>query len=310
MSALRILLCLAIPCGLMAQAECLTVSGEQILGKDLARAVPALARIPGSTPLAPAPVVGSSRVFSPSELQSIAARFALPPVEATEVCFRFATEMLDRVRMEAAMKKALAIGDAHIEILETTAGDVPKGVIEFTREGLGLPSTPDQPTGEMWRGNILYGGAQRFPIWAKVRVTVPSARLVALEPLRPGTVIRPEQVHLEIADRFPQSGIGDLTPQSIAGMAPVRSIAAGAEIRRENLIRPNDVNRGETVQVNVQFGAAHLSFSGHAESGGHAGDPVSVRNPESNKLFEAVIAGPGLVVVGNTRIEIARREGF
>lgn len=310
MTALRILVCLAIPCGLMAQSECVTVSGDQILGKDLARAVPALSRIPQSTPLAPAPIFGSSRVFSASELQSIASRYALPLAEASDVCFRFATEPLDRVRMDAAMKKALAIGDAHIEVLETTSGDVPKGVIEFTREGLGVPATPDQPTGEMWRGNVIYGGAQRFPIWAKVRVTVPSARLVAVESLRPGSVIRPEQVHLEIVDRFPQSGLGDLTPESVAGMAPVRSIAAGAEIRRENLVRPNDVNRGDTVEVDVQFGAAHLSFSGHAESSGHVGDTASVRNPESNKLFQAVIAGPGRVVVGNTRIEMARREGF
>jgi flagella basal body P-ring formation protein FlgA len=310
MSALRILVCLAIPCALMAQSECVAVSGDQILGKDLARAVPALARLPQATPLAPAPIFGGARVFSASELQSIAERFGLPFAAAADVCFRFAAEPLDRVRMEAAMKQALAIADAHIEVLETTSGDVPKGLIEFTREGLGVPATPDQPTGEMWRGNILYGNGQRFPIWAKVRVTVPSTRLVALEPLRPGTVIRPDQVHLEIVDRFPKSGIGDLTPESVAGMAPVRSISAGAEIRRENLVRPNDVNRGDTVQVDVRFGAAHLSFSGHAESSGHVGDTASIRNPESNKLFEAVIAGPGRVVVGNTRVEMARREGY
>ncbi len=202
------------------------------------------------------------------------------------------------------------MADAHIEILETTSGDVPKGVMEFSREGLGVPATPDQPSGEMWRGNIIYGGVQHFPIWAKVRVTVPSTRLVAVESLRPGTVIRPEQVHLEIVDRFPQMGLADLTPESVAGMAPIRSISAGAEIRRENLLRPNDVNRGDTVQVDVRFGGAHLSFSGHAESGGHVGDSVSVRNPETSRVFQAVVAGSGRVSVGNAPIEISRREGY
>ncbi|HVW10336.1 MAG TPA: flagellar basal body P-ring formation chaperone FlgA [Bryobacteraceae bacterium] len=310
MSALRILLCLAIPCGLFAQPECLTVTGDQILGRDLARAVPALARIPHSTPLAPAPIVGNMRVFTASELQSIAARFSLPLADAQDVCFRFATEPLDQIRLQAAMKKALAMDDAHIEILETTAGDVPKGTMEFTREGLGVPATPDQTNGETWRGNILYGGVQRFPIWAKVRVTVPSTRLIAVESLRPGAVIRPEQVHLEVADRFPQPGLADLTPESVAGMAPVRSISAGAEIRRDNLLRPNDVNRGDTVQVDVRFGGAHLSFNGHAESGGHIGDTVSVRNPETNRMFQAIVAGSGRVFVGNTPIEISRREGY
>jgi flagella basal body P-ring formation protein FlgA len=310
MSAFRFFVCLAIPCGLMAQSECLTVSGDQILGRDLARAVPALGRIPQSTPLAPAPLAGSSRMFSTSDLQSIAARFSLPLSEAQDVCFRFAMEPLDRVRLEAAMRKTLAIGDSHIEILETTSGDVPKGIVEFTPEGLGVPSAPDQPTGEMWRGNIIYAGAQRFPIWAKVRVTVPSARLVAVEPLHPGSVIRAEQVHLEIVERFPQSGLGDLTPELAAGMAPLRSIAAGAEVRRENLVRPNDVNRGDTVQVDVQFGGAHLSLNGRAESGGHIGDTISVRNPETSKLFQAYVAGSGRVVIGAPPVETARREGY
>jgi flagella basal body P-ring formation protein FlgA len=310
MSILRFLACLAIPCGLMAQGVCVPVSGDQILGNDLARAVPAFARIPQATPLAPAPLAGGSRLFTASDLQSIAARFSLPLTNAADVCFRFAMEPLDRVRMEAAMQKALAIADARIEILETTSGDVPKGTIEFTREGLGVPSRPDQPTGEMWRGHILYAGGQRFSIWAKVRVTVPSARLVALEPLRPGSVIRAEQVRLEFVDRFPQPGAGDLTPDLVAGMAPLRSISAGAEVRRENLIRPNDVNRGDAVQVDVQFGGAHLSLTGRAESGGHVGDTVSVRNPETSKVFQAFIASAGRVVVGNSPVETARREGY
>ncbi len=107
MTALRILLCLAIPGALLAQPTCVTITGDQIVGSDLARAVPSLARIPHSTPLAPAPIVGSMRVFSASELQSIAARFSLPLADAQDVCFRFATEPLDVTRIQATMKRRL-----------------------------------------------------------------------------------------------------------------------------------------------------------------------------------------------------------
>ena len=66
-----------IPCAL-AQSPCVTVTGDQILGSDLARAIPAFARIPANTPLATSPLPGSTRTFSLSELQSFAARFAVP----------------------------------------------------------------------------------------------------------------------------------------------------------------------------------------------------------------------------------------
>ena len=294
--------CWLIPCAL-AQTPCLTVTGEQIRGSDVARAVPALAKISPNVPLAPAPPPGNTRVFYLSELQSIGARFSIRVVDAQEVCFRYATEDLNRDRVTEAMRKALRVPDARIELLETSAGPVPVGVIEFERENLGAPAAPGQRTPVPWRGDIVYAGNRRFPISAKVRITAPVSRLVAVEPLRPGVAIKPSQLRSEIVESFPLATNGVLSIEQIAGMTPLRPIAAGAEIRLDNLTRPNDVNRGDMVHVEVRIGAAHLALTGRAESAGHIGDTIAVRNPDSSKVFHAMVEAAGKVIVERPGLE-------
>ena len=294
--------CWLIPCAL-AQTPCLTVTGEQIRGSDVARAVPALAKISPNVPLAPAPPPGNTRVFYLSELQSIGARFSIRVVDAQKVCFRYATEDLNRDRVTEAMRKALRVPDARIELLETSAGPVPIGAIEFERENLGAPAAPGQRTPVPWRGDIVYAGNRRFPISAKVRITAPVSRLVAVEPLRPGVAIKPSQLRSEIVESFPLATNGVLSIEQIAGMTPLRPIAAGAEIRLDNLTRPNDVNRGDMVHVEVRIGAAHLALTGRAESAGHIGDTIAVRNPDSSKVFHAMVEAAGKVIVERPGLE-------
>jgi flagella basal body P-ring formation protein FlgA len=297
-----------LPLALAAQPPCLTVTGDQILGSDLARAIPAFAAVPRSVSLAPSPLPGGTRIFSLSELQSLAARFSVAAIPSSDVCFHFATEVLNRDRAEEAMRKSLQITDARIEILETSTGQVPVGVLQFARNNLAMPATPDQHSGEIWRGEILYAGNRRFPVWAKVRITVPVSKLVAAEALRPGVPIRPEQVRFESGEGFPGIAAASLSADQVAGMLPLRSVAAGAELRADNLTRPNDVNRGDLVHVEVRFGAAHLALTGRAESAGHIGDTIAVRNPDTSKIFQALVDGTDAVIVSPAAREIARNE--
>jgi Chaperone for flagella basal body P-ring formation len=60
---------------------------------------------------------------------------------------------------------------------------------------------------------------------------------------------------------------------------------------------PREVERGDTVAVEVSSGAALLKFEARAESGGRLGETVTLRNPASNKSFPARVAGQGKVTV-------------
>jgi hypothetical protein len=61
--------------------------------------------------------------------------------------------------------------------------------------------------------------------------------------------------------------------------------------------KPCAIERGERVAVEVTSGGARLAFQATAESAGHAGDSVLVRNPENGRLFQAKVLGNGKVLI-------------
>src|SRR5580700_524559 len=99
MTARVLILCCAACHWVVAQTPCVTVTGAQILGGDLARAVPAFRTIPQDLPIAPSPLPGAVRTFSAAELQAIASRFAIREPAFAEICARIATEPLNRARV-------------------------------------------------------------------------------------------------------------------------------------------------------------------------------------------------------------------
>jgi flagella basal body P-ring formation protein FlgA len=60
---------------------------------------------------------------------------------------------------------------------------------------------------------------------------------------------------------------------------------------------PNDVERGQTVAVEVHSGGAVVKAEAKAESAGHRGETIPVRNITSGTLFRAEIEGKGRVLV-------------
>lgn len=277
--------------------SCVAVEGDQIRGGDLARVLPAFKQIPPNTPLAPTPGPGGTRVFAADELQSIASRFSVTIDAAPDLCFQMLTESLDRDRVLEAMQASLPASGVHIELLEVSSEKVPRGRVEFPREGLGTPALPDRKSPVLWRGSVVYGsGKQRFAVWGRVNVTAPVTRIVATESLKAGVPIQMSQVRRETIESFPVSKPA-LDPGEIVGKLPLRTIAAGGEIRMDNLALPIDVHRGDRVRVEVRIGAAHLALNGLAESNGRIGDLIAVRNPDSSRMFRARVESKDKVIV-------------
>ena len=63
------------------------------------------------------------------------------------------------------------------------------------------------------------------------------------------------------------------------------------------LSQSDGIERGESVNVEVRSGAARLAFASTAESSGHMGEVVLVRNPQNGKLFQAKVQSKGTVLV-------------
>jgi flagella basal body P-ring formation protein FlgA len=273
--------------------KCVEVEGDRILARDFAVSLPGFGQLPPETPLAPAPMPGMRRFFRSLELVALAQRYSVEIAPDASLCFERQTELLDRGRVLEAMRLALPLPDLKIEIVETSLYPVPLGRLEFRRESLATPASPSARIAVEWRGNVVYGNNQRFGVWARVLISAPMPRVVAAEALKKGEAIGASQVRVETADRFPIAGDMAQTVDQVVGRAPIRAVVPGTEIHLSQLMVPPDVNRGDMVEVEVRSGAAHLAFSGKAESAGRSGDTIVIRNLSSNKVFQARVEGKG-----------------
>ena len=280
---------------------CHLADAPEIHGRELAAALPIFQGIPADAFIGAMPIPGSRRIFHPPELIRIAQRFGMAIESAPEICFEWAMEPLSRDSVLSAMRAALNVPDSLIEIVETTSAPAPKGQPVFSLADLGTPSIPDARAVVLWRGDIIYGGGRRYGIWARVRISVPCDRVVAAETLKAGSPLTAGQLRIESGTCFPGKNRVPATVNGLTGLLPVRTIAAGTELHPSFLKAPCDINRGDLVHVVVVSGSARLSLMAKAETAGRSGDLVSLRNPVSNRTFQARVSGAGeaLVVTGS-----------
>ena len=276
---------------------CQPVAADQVVGKDLAAALPAFRSLPPDLLLANLPPPGSRRTFHAPELLGIAKRYAIALDAPADVCFEWPVHPLDRNRVLEAMRQALGIPDAHIEIADLSLIPVPPGVLDFPPDRLGTPARPDLLGPVLWRGDVVYGGNHRFAVWARVRVSAPCNRLLAAESLKAGTPLKARQLRTSSGQCSPGAVRSSLTLDQVVGMSLRRPVASGAEIVSGLLAAPKEVNRGDPVSVQVFSGATHLEFVGKAESAGSTGEVIAVRNTASNRIFQARVDGRGKAVV-------------
>jgi flagella basal body P-ring formation protein FlgA len=272
----------AFACGILA--------GDRILGEDVAAANAAFAALDPTIEIGSAPLAGVQRVLRPDELVRLAKQHAIlldGPVSA--ICFERATEPLTAAKLLPVIRRALALDDAKIEILDFSRFGVPRGVFEFPRSGL-------MPSG-LWRGRVLYGAGHSMPLWVTTRITIERTWVEAVEPLVAGKVIEPSQLIARSGPRFPFDAPLLESVSALAGRRPVRRLSAGTPILAAMLMIAHDVERGDLVAVEVTVGRAILDFEATAESSGRAGESIMIKNPGNGRSFQAKIQDKGHVLV-------------
>jgi flagella basal body P-ring formation protein FlgA len=276
---------------LSALAACLAVNpfSDRIWAHDFGAAWPALASLPRDTEVGFAPAPGFQRVFSLGELRLLAARFHESSVPETPVCFERRLTPLSSAMLLDAMQRELP--GARMEIVDFGPATVPQGLLEFPLSGL-----HPAPGGAIWNGAVRYAGNHRFPLWARVKLSVTSKRVIARKLFQPGEVLDRAGLAEEMRTEFPASGFAS-SIEEVAGKAVRRSVAAGEAIRTRWLEPPKLVLRGDLVRVEVQRGGAHLRLDGRAEASGAAGEVIPVLNPVTHRTFRARVQGPGRVFV-------------
>ncbi len=212
-----------------ALATCfsLPAGAENITAADIH-----LEGVPPERVLSLAPSPGVARVFHPAELRRMAAQFPSAAVPEDDVCVERSMAALDPAQLLEAMSKILP--EAHIEIADYSRQLAPQGELEFRRAGL----RKNAGSGATWFGAIRYAPNREFTIWAKVSVTVPAVRVIALTALLPGTRVDASQLHLETREEFPSTQAFVGAVEEATGRYPLTAIPAGAPILKSALEPP------------------------------------------------------------------------
>ena len=287
---------------MMSHPACEFISGEQISGADLARAVPMFAALPRDTVVGYSPAPGARRILQFPELKRIGAQYGIPVAASLRACFEWKTRPITEDDVRAAIRESLRAPEARVEILAMSNAPAPEGKLTFPQSGLSAATNIDPSTPVTWRGYVAYASPRRFSVWARVKVSATMPRVIAVEPLAAGKPVIEGQVRLETYDDFPLRNDTARSLEEVIGRIPRRAVRVGLPVLRSDLAEAFEVERGDTVEVTAVSGAAQLELQALAEASGRQGDVISLRNPSSGKVFRARIEAKGraIVMVGAT----------
>ena len=278
--------------------RCLPVPTDRIHAGDLANVQPLFSSLDPDLPLGFTPSPGTRRVFSGREISVLANRYGLESNEAmTSICVERASAPVSAGELKAVLEAALGIGGARLELLDFSRQPLPLGHFEFQTNELSAPPSGKPEIPVIWRGRLLYDGQHSVAIWAKVRISMERAVIIATQNIAAGSEIRLEQIQAIRRTEFPLAPAAVDAPDKVIGKILSRSIRAGQPIPAAAVVEPNEIAKGDKVQVRVMDGSAHIIFEALAVSGGRKGDTISLRNPANGRTFRGVVAEKGKAIV-------------
>lgn len=109
-----------------------------------------------------------------------------------------------------------------------------------------------------------------------------------------------EKGEIVTADDLAPGPATSLPATAVVGREAARRLAAGADLKSYDLLRPQLVRRGMPVTLVVREGAMTITSAGRALSGGSAGETVRVVSTVTNRSLEGLVDGSGKVrIPGN-----------
>lgn len=103
-----------------------------------------------------------------------------------------------------------------------------------------------------------------------------------------------------VVERRPRAEVGRefvTHRDQVQGFAARTNLRPGQPLRSADLMKPELVQRNETVTLYYEVPGITLTVRGKAAEGGAEGDVISVLNEQSKRTVQGVIIGPGRVVI-------------
>jgi flagella basal body P-ring formation protein FlgA len=279
-----------------------TVSGDIVRIGDLIEHAGIVAKVPifrapdlGSTGTVPAEaVVEAVRAHAligldTSDISEVVVTRASRTIAARDIEDRVAQALSEQYAL-GPRKDIVVNFDRELRAiqLETTAKGEPRvGYLNYDARSGRFDVTLDMPTGATPRGTLRLSG--------RAAATVEVVTLA--RPLERGELIKSADLLIE---RRPRAEIGrDVVTdrEQAMGLAARNGLQAGRPLRVVDLMKPELVQRNETVMVVYEVPGIMLTVRGKAMEGGAEGDVISVLNEQSKRTVQGVVAGPGRIIV-------------
>jgi flagella basal body P-ring formation protein FlgA len=126
-----------------------------------------------------------------------------------------------------------------------------------------------------------------------------------LRPIDRGTVIKNTDV---LVERRPRAEIGRdivIDREQAVGLAARTALQPDRPLRAADLMKPELVQRNESVTMVYEVPGIVLTVRGKAAEGGAEGDVISVLNEQSKRTVQCVVVGPGRVVINTSSPRLA-----
>jgi flagella basal body P-ring formation protein FlgA len=167
--------------------------------------------------------------------------------------------------------------------------------INFDARSGRFDATLEVPTGGTNRGLLRLSGR------AAATVDV----VTVLRPIDRGAVLKDEDVQVE---RHPR---GDITRDIVTdrdqaiGFAARANLQPGRPLRAADLMKPELIQRNETVTIVYEVPGIVLTVRGKAIDGGADGDVINVLNEQTKRTVQGVVVGPGRVIISTSSPRLA-----
>ena len=121
-------------------------------------------------------------------------------------------------------------------------------------------------------------------------------------PVERGEILRASDLTVV---RRPKSETGVSTsPDALAGMAARHSLRPGQPLTPADMMKPEIVQRNDTVTIVYQAPGVTLTLRGQAKDAGALGDTIGVLNIDSKRVVQATVSGPDRVTVSVFRTHV------
>ena len=179
----------------------------------------------------------------------------------------------------------------------------------------GAPVIAVEPelTGDVAVTDLSYDARARR---LQARVTVPGSMAMRLKPVRIGgqlvetvEVVVPRRAIARgetlgkvdvLVERRPRDGLAtDLLgdPRTAIDKVARRALMAGLPLRASDVQREEIVAKGDLVTIVYETRGLIITLRGRAGEAGAMGDVVSVTNPQSKRVLQGTVSGPGRISV-------------